>query len=185
MLVDFSAATLGAPQSALDIDLAELLVACTVLVGPDRALAVAVDAGWGDAIGRLLPYLQRAALTPHLRDLARTHELDLKELRAAAAAASGQEEPELMEMRRIHPRDLLLAAALILGAYLLISKLAAIGFGTIAHEVARADTPGWPSRSSSPRRRSSRTESRSAEPSRRPFPSCPASCSSRRSSSST
>jgi uncharacterized membrane protein YbhN (UPF0104 family)/tRNA A-37 threonylcarbamoyl transferase component Bud32 len=139
MLVDFSTATLGAPQSALDIDLAELLVACTVLVGPDRALALAVDAGWGDAIGRLLPYLQRAALTPHLRDLARTHELDLKKLRAAAAAASGQEEPELMEMRRIRPRDLLLTAALILGAYLLISKLAAIGFGTIAHEVARAD----------------------------------------------
>ena len=29
MLVDLSAATLGAPQSALDIDVAELLVACT------------------------------------------------------------------------------------------------------------------------------------------------------------
>ena len=39
MLVDFAAATLGAPQSALDIDVAELLVACTVLVGPERALA--------------------------------------------------------------------------------------------------------------------------------------------------
>jgi tRNA A-37 threonylcarbamoyl transferase component Bud32 len=39
MLVDFSAATLGAPQSALDIDVAEVIVACTVLVGPDRALA--------------------------------------------------------------------------------------------------------------------------------------------------
>jgi tRNA A-37 threonylcarbamoyl transferase component Bud32 len=38
MLVDLSAATLGAPQSALDIDVAELLVASTVLVGPDRAL---------------------------------------------------------------------------------------------------------------------------------------------------
>ena len=139
MLVDFSAATLGAPQSALDIDLAELLVACTVLVGPDRALAVAVDAGWGDAIGRLLPYLQRAALTPHLRDLARAHEVDLKELRAAAAAATGQEVPELVPMRRVRPQDLLLAAALIFGTYLLISKLAAIGFGTIAHEVARAD----------------------------------------------
>src|SRR5690349_20227747 len=31
MLVEFSAATLGAPQSALDIDLAELMVACTIL----------------------------------------------------------------------------------------------------------------------------------------------------------
>ena len=29
MLVDLSAATLGAPQASLDIDLAELLVACT------------------------------------------------------------------------------------------------------------------------------------------------------------
>ena len=35
MLVDLSAATLGAQQAQLDIDLAELLVACTVLVGPN------------------------------------------------------------------------------------------------------------------------------------------------------
>jgi tRNA A-37 threonylcarbamoyl transferase component Bud32 len=70
MLVDFPAATLAALQSALDIDVTELLVAYTVLVGPVRALDTAVDAGWSDAISRVLPYLQRAALTPHLRDLA-------------------------------------------------------------------------------------------------------------------
>jgi glycosyltransferase 2 family protein len=139
MLVDFAAATLGAPQSALDIDLAELLVAFTILVGPDRALRKAIDAGWGDAVGRVLPYLQRAALTPHLRDLARAHEVDLKELRAAAAAATGQEAPEVAPLRRIRPTDLLLTAALISAAYLLISKLASIGFGTIAHELGKAD----------------------------------------------
>ena len=71
MLVDWAAATLGAPQSALDTDIAELVVACTVLVGPDRAWRKAVEAGYADAVGRVLPYLQRAALTPHLRDLAR------------------------------------------------------------------------------------------------------------------
>ena len=86
MLVDLSAATLGAPQSALDIDVAELLVACTVLVGTERALRLAVDAGRGNAGRPALPYLQRAALTPHLRDLARTHEVGLKELRETAAA---------------------------------------------------------------------------------------------------
>ncbi len=74
MLVNLSAATLGAPQSSLDIDVAELLVACAVLVGPERALRKAVEAGWRDAVARALPYLQRAALTPHLRDLARSHE---------------------------------------------------------------------------------------------------------------
>jgi uncharacterized membrane protein YbhN (UPF0104 family)/tRNA A-37 threonylcarbamoyl transferase component Bud32 len=139
MLVDFAAATLGAPQSALDIDLAELLVASTILVGPDRALKKAVEAGWGDAVGRVLPYLQRAALTPHLRDLARAHEVDLKNLRAAAAAATGQEAPEVAPLRRIRPKNLVLTAALVFAAYLLISKLAAIGFGTIAHELGKAD----------------------------------------------
>ena len=141
MIVDLAAATLGAPQSALDIDVAELVVACTILIGPKRALRKAVDAGWGDVVGRVLPYLQRAALTPHLRDLARAHELDLTELRAEAAKATGQEVPDIVPMWRIRPRDLLLTAALISGAYLLISKLAEIGFGTIAHELGRADLP--------------------------------------------
>jgi glycosyltransferase 2 family protein len=139
MLVDFSAATLGAPQSALDMDAAELLVACTVLVGPDRALARAVEAGWGEAIGRVLPYLQRAALTPHLRDLARSHELALDELRKEAAKATGKEVPELIPLRRMRARDLALTAMVAVAAYLLITQLAKIGFGTIADELRHAE----------------------------------------------
>ena len=139
MLVDFSAATLGAPQLLLDIDVAELLVACTVLVGPDRALRNAVDAGWGSSIARVLPYLQRAALTPHLRDLARTHEVALGDLRKAAAQVAGVEEPEMARLRRIRLKDVALMAALILAAYLLITQLADIGFGTIADELRGAE----------------------------------------------
>jgi uncharacterized membrane protein YbhN (UPF0104 family)/tRNA A-37 threonylcarbamoyl transferase component Bud32 len=142
MLVDLSAATLGAPQSALDMDVAELLVASTVLVGPERALRRAVDAGWGDTIARVLPYLQRAALTPHLRDLARSQEIRLKELRAAAAAATGQEGPELAPLRRVRPKDLVTTAALVFAAYLLISQLADIGFRTIVDQLGDAD-PAW------------------------------------------
>jgi glycosyltransferase 2 family protein len=139
MLVDFSAATLGAPQSMLDIDVAELLVACTVLVGPERALAKAVDAGWQDSIVRVLPYLQRAALTPHLRDLARTHEVGLNKLRTAAAQVAGTQAPEITPLRRIRLKDLGLMAAVIFAAYLLITQLADIGFGTIADELRDAD----------------------------------------------
>src|SRR5262245_8408244 len=73
MLVDLSAGALGAPQSALDIDVAELLVACSVLVGPERALATALAAGRAGSVSRVLPYLQRAALTPPLRDLTHPH----------------------------------------------------------------------------------------------------------------
>jgi glycosyltransferase 2 family protein len=139
MLVDFSAATLSAPQAMLDIDVAELLVACTVLVGPERALAKAIDAGWRDSITRVLPYLQRAALTPHLRDLARTHEVGLKGLRTAAASAAGTEPPQIVPLRRIRPKDLVLMAAVIFAAYLLITQLADIGFGTIADELRDAE----------------------------------------------
>ena len=88
------------------------------------------------------PYLQRAALTPHLRDLARSHEVDLKELRAAAADATGQEVPELAPLRRVRPKDLLMTAALAFAAYLLISQLADIGFRTIIDQLAEAD-PAW------------------------------------------
>ena len=95
LLLDFSAATLGAPRSALDIDVAELLVACTVLVGPDRALRAAIDGAGVDVVAGALPYLQRAALTPHVRDLARTHEVALDDLRTAAAEATGEESPEI------------------------------------------------------------------------------------------
>jgi uncharacterized membrane protein YbhN (UPF0104 family)/tRNA A-37 threonylcarbamoyl transferase component Bud32 len=139
MLIDLSAATLGAPESTLDIDIAELVVACAVLVGPERTLSKAIAAGWGDAIERVLPYLQRAALTPHLRDLARSHEVGLKDLRAAAAKATGTEEPELAPLRRVRPRDLLLTALLIFAAYLLITQLAEIGFDTLGRELKQAE----------------------------------------------
>jgi uncharacterized membrane protein YbhN (UPF0104 family) len=139
MLVDLSAATLGAPQSSLDTDIAELLVACSIFVGPDRALGLAVRAGRGYVVGRILPYLQPAALTPHLRDLARAHDVALKDLRQAAAQATGQEVPELAPLRRLRPRDLVATALVAVGAYLLISKLAKIGFGTIAHELRHAE----------------------------------------------
>ena len=142
MLVDLSAATLGAPQSGLDTDVAELLVSCCVLVGPERALRGAVDAGWSDSIARVVPYLQRAALTPHLRDLSRTHEVDLKRLRADAAAATGTAEPEIAPLRRVRLKDVATMVALVVAAYALITQLAQIGFDTIARELREAD-PAW------------------------------------------
>ena len=50
MLVDLSAATLAPRASALDLDVAELLVACAVLVGPERALQCRRCTGWADSI---------------------------------------------------------------------------------------------------------------------------------------
>ena len=139
LLVNLSAATIGVPQSTLDIDVAELMVACAILVGPERALRHALDGGWGAAVARVLPYLQPAALTPHLRDLARSHEIRLKDLRQAVAGATGQEVPQLVPLRRVRARDFVVTAAVVFGAYLLITQLAKIGFGTIAHQLRQAE----------------------------------------------
>jgi uncharacterized membrane protein YbhN (UPF0104 family) len=117
-----------------------LLVACTVLVGPDRALAAALDAVGSEGVGKALPYLQRAALTPHVRDLARTHEVALKDLRQAAAAATGQEKPpELAPLSRVTVKQLLMTALIGFAAYGVITQLADIGFGTIADQLRSAD----------------------------------------------
>ena len=139
VLLDFSVATLGAPPTAIDIDVAELLVASTVLVGPDRALASALHGVGVDAVKGAIPFLERAALSPHVRDLAHDHEVELKALREAAAAATHEKVPELVALRRIRPRDFLFTALVALAAYLLITKLAKIGFGTIYHELRSSD----------------------------------------------
>jgi uncharacterized membrane protein YbhN (UPF0104 family) len=139
MLLGLSAATLAAPRSAIDIDVAELLVACTVLVGPDRALRAAVDRAGIDAVAGALPYLQRAALTPHVRELARSHEVALSGLRAAAADMTGTELAKPPPLHRVRARDLLVTALVVAAAYLLIKQLAEIGFGTIADELKDAN----------------------------------------------
>jgi glycosyltransferase 2 family protein len=142
VIVGFAAATLGAPKPAIDIDVAELLVASTVLVGPDRALSAAVSGAGVDAVKGALPYLQRAALTPHTRDLARSHEVALNRLRKSAAEAAGTEPVEIVAMARFRLRNLLITAAFAFSAYLLIGQLAEIGFGTIADDL-RHSQPVW------------------------------------------
>jgi uncharacterized membrane protein YbhN (UPF0104 family) len=142
VLIGFAAATLGAPQSSIDIDVAELLVACTICVGHGRALRAAQEGAGVEAVKGALPYLQRAALTPHLRDLARAHEVAVDQLRADAARATGSEQVEPMELRRIRAQDFLITAAVAFSAYLLISQLAGIGFATIASDL-RSALPAW------------------------------------------
>ena len=85
VISDFSEARPGATTQAKDIDIAELLVSTTILVGPDRALAAALGALGQDRLVQTLPYVQRAALTPRTRDRAREHEVDVRDLRRAIA----------------------------------------------------------------------------------------------------
>ncbi len=141
IVLNLSAATLGAPRSAIDIDVAELLVSCTVMVGPDRSLQAAIHGVGMDAVAGALPYLQRAALTPHVRDLARHSDVALTELRTAAAAATGHELADVAPLQRVTWKSLITTGLVGLAAYLLIKQLGEIGFGTIVDELRTASVP--------------------------------------------
>jgi hypothetical protein len=130
------------PKSALDIDVAGLLVACAVLVGEEPTLRAAIAGAGAPAVAAALPYLQPAALTPHLRDLARSRKLKLGGFRAAAAAAVGAPVPDVVPLPRFRARSLVVTAFIALSAYLLVSQLAEVGLDTIADELRTPTSRG-------------------------------------------
>ena len=130
---------MGAPRSAVDIEVAEMLVACTVLVGHERALTAAIDGIGTGAVSGAAPYLQRAALTPHVRDLARTHEVALKDLGEATATATDTDPAKAVELRRVRPQDLVLVALVVFTAYSLIGRIAELGPAALRDQLRDAD----------------------------------------------
>ncbi|HEY4349256.1 MAG TPA: lysylphosphatidylglycerol synthase transmembrane domain-containing protein, partial [Gaiellaceae bacterium] len=56
-----------------------------------------------------------------------------------AAAATHEKVPDLAPLARVRARDFLYTALVAVAAYLLITKLAKIGFGTIAHELRQSN----------------------------------------------
>jgi uncharacterized membrane protein YbhN (UPF0104 family) len=132
-------ARLHAGDDVLATDLAELLVSCALLVGADRALAAARSALGDDAVRAALPFLQRAALTPTVRDEAHDADLDIAALRQRVVdATGGGEMPESAEVRRVSARDVVLVGLTAVAAYLILSQLADIGIDTIVDELRGA-----------------------------------------------
>ena len=123
-IVDFSFSELAATQRQQDLDVAELLASLAALVGEDRAAAAAVEGLGGQEVARSLPLLQPLALSAATRRAVKGHDGLLARTRAAAAAASGQEAPDLVRVQRVRPRTLLAIAAASAAFYLLLPELA-------------------------------------------------------------
>jgi glycosyltransferase 2 family protein len=126
-IVDFSFSELAATQRQQDLDVAELLASLAVLAGEDRAAATAVAGLGGHEVARSLPLLQPLALSAATRHAVAGQDGLLTRTRAAAAAASDQEPPELVRVQRVRPRTLLTIAALGGAFYYLLPQLADVG----------------------------------------------------------
>ena len=68
-------------------------------------------------------------------------DVGLEQLRAQAAAATGREAPEIVPLRRVRLKDVLTTVAVGFAAYLLITQLTEVGFGTIADALREASVP--------------------------------------------
>lgn len=141
-IADLGDAQGGANDGAILTDLAQLLVATALLVGPDRAVGAAVAVLGKDAFVEVLPFLQPAILDRDTRREVREQAWDLDALMASATQATGTDAPELEQLRRVSGKQIGIVALIAFVAYALISALAGIGLDNLWDELKTAQV-GW------------------------------------------
>lgn len=107
------------------IDLADLLVALSMVSTPARAVATAVHAIGAQRIARALPALQPFALSRGNRSRLRKHKGFVAALREEVLRLNAAPETTLqsMQIERVSPRRVLTAVAGVVAAYLLLGQL--------------------------------------------------------------
>jgi undecaprenyl-diphosphatase len=126
VIVGFLSSTTGADELRRSADVAELLTSTAVLVGDDRAVA-ALEAGIGtDALHDVIPMLQQPALTRTTQRMLGGHReagKRLDALRSATAQAAGVDLPELVELHRVSPTNLMMAIGTLIAAAVLLGQV--------------------------------------------------------------
>ena len=142
VLVDFEAASVLADDDGRRRDRAQTLVATSVAVGDERALAAARRIVGDEVLLDALPLLQAAVMGRGLQQDARSAKLKLGRLRSDTAKTLGVEPPELVQLQRVSWGSVAMAALTLFAASALISALTDIGLDTIAEEMSNAAW-GW------------------------------------------
>ena len=120
---NFSDATMAADESLLLADRAQLLTVTALAVGRERAVRIAAATIGNQALERVLPYLQRAALDAEVWREVKKRDWELEELRVAAEQETGSAPKELEQLRRVTWGSIGKLALIGLVAYALISAV--------------------------------------------------------------
>ncbi len=121
--VDFRSASTVATVDQLNRDMAAVMAATAVLVGPERTVGSALRSMSPDAVVDALPHLQRAALDSAASKSLRGKKSVLTSLREHGADAVGVEVPKLVEPRRVSWVNLAMVAGTLIGGWALIGVL--------------------------------------------------------------
>ena len=135
----FARAETGAPDTAMMGDRAQLLVTTALAVGPERAVAAAMDAIGAEDLTAVLPLLQPAVLNRETRTAVREASWSLDDLMQRCVDATGVEAPKLEQLRRVTTKSVLTVVLIGFLAYMLISAIAGVGLQTIVDELMAAD----------------------------------------------
>ena len=122
-LRNLSQGEIAASPLRLRLDDAELLTSCGLLVGAERATVLAAALLSPEELGRLLPFLQKVALSPGTRLRIREHKELLGELRDAVLSHVPEAPTEQVDLQRLRPRTALSVVAATIAAYVLIGQL--------------------------------------------------------------
>ncbi len=125
-LVAFGRAEVAADDVALRSDVAELLCATTIEVGPERAVRAAIDVVGDDVVRLALPRLQKLALRASTRDAMAKQKGLLADLQREVQDATSVETVEYEEIARFRPRTLVSFAVFAIALYALLPRLAEI-----------------------------------------------------------
>jgi uncharacterized membrane protein YbhN (UPF0104 family)/tRNA A-37 threonylcarbamoyl transferase component Bud32 len=125
-IVDFSNASVSAPATRLDQDVANLLVSSALVVGVDRAVAAATDGVGDDTLAAALPLLQKPALTLATRH-ALHHEKDLLDtLQQRVTDVADVPMLTPVELRRVKPITIALVIGMLIALWAILSQVGSI-----------------------------------------------------------
>jgi uncharacterized protein (TIRG00374 family) len=142
VLIDSMArASVATDQDRRNIDLAQLLTLSALALGTDEALAIADRRLGPEGLGSIVPYLQKAALGPRLREAATEAHFDVDDLRSRAAARAEIDAPKMAAIRRVSTRTLVQTGLLAAAAYFLISLLAGVDINQVVDALRTASLP--------------------------------------------
>ncbi|MGB5759246.1 MAG: lysylphosphatidylglycerol synthase transmembrane domain-containing protein [Acidimicrobiales bacterium] len=138
ILDDLSEAEASPSPTTLAMDVAQMLVATAVAVGPQRATAAALAGIGRERLSDALPLTQRSALSSRLNAQAKQADLDLKALRTEVAEAIDAESQDLVQLARVTWGGVAMLVLTLVAISTLVGSLADIGFDTITEEFADA-----------------------------------------------
>ncbi len=141
-LTDFSRSDANADQYWLDRDSAGFLAATSLIVGNERAVAVAVKVLGKERAAELIPFVQPAAMPAATRRGQKHLSKALKGLRADLTTATGAEDVPALKIKRLSLVNIGMLAGILLALAIAIPSLEGIDWATLSDEFEDA-TWGW------------------------------------------